>query len=205
MGKFIAGLIIGAILLLLAGFVYLHYGFINLAADQPGNPVEKFVMRGAMDKYSERHAPQQKNPLTADDATLVAGVKLYKNDCAICHGGPNNPVSDVGQALFPRAPQFAKDTPDMPENQNFWIIKHGVQRTGMPAWDKVLTDSEIWQLVTFLSKYDDLEKLSPAVQEEWKKPGGQTLPTPAPGAAGQQTPQPPREAQPHQHDHSQHE
>ncbi len=205
MGKFIAGIIIGIILVGAAGFVYLHYGYINLAADQPGNSLERFVMRGAMDKYSERHAPQQKNPLQADDATLIAGVKLYKNDCAVCHGGPNMPVSDVGKGMYPRAPQFAEDAPDMPDNQNYWIIKHGVQRTGMPAWDKIMTDSEIWQVVAFLSKYDKMNELSPAVQAEWKKAEGQMPPAPATGSAGQQTPAPPKEAQPHRHDHSQHE
>jgi mono/diheme cytochrome c family protein len=203
MGKFIAGLIIGAVLLAAAGSIYLHYGFINLAADQEANPVEAFVMGPAMDRYAERHAPKVKNPLKVDDATLIAGIKLYKADCAICHGGPANPVSDVGRALYPQAPQFSKDAPDMPEEQNYWIIKHGIQRTGMPAWEKILTDSEVWQLTAFLRKFEDLEKLSPAVQEEWKKPGEVLTPaarTPPPGAPRTTSPKeaPTRE---HRHQH----
>ena len=205
MGKFIAGVIIGVVLLAAAMFVYLHYGFINLAADASPNPVETYVMGGtAMDKYVERHAPKVKNPLTPDDATLIAGIKLYKNDCALCHGGPANPVSDLGRALFPRAPQFVRDAPDMPDNENYWIIKHGIQRTGMPAWDKIMTDSEIWQVTTFLSKFEELDKLPPAVQEEWKKPSEVMPPaakTPPAGAPPTTSPQEAPTEHHHEHKH----
>jgi thiosulfate dehydrogenase len=170
MGKFVFGVIVGIVAVFGGAYAYVHYGFFNMRADQARGTVERIYMRGAMDRYAERYAANQKNPLTADEATLIAGVKLYKNDCALCHGGPSNPISDVGQGLNPRAPQFLKDAPDLPEYQNFWIIKHGIRMTGMPAWEKVLTDSEIWQLTTFLTKFEQIDKLPPAVQAEWKKP-----------------------------------
>jgi mono/diheme cytochrome c family protein len=85
----------------------------------------------------------------------------------VCHGSPQNPIADLGRAQYPKAPQFMKDPPtDMTEGMTYYIVKHGVARTGMPAWDKMLTESDIWKLTAFLKRMD---KLPPAVDAEWKK------------------------------------
>ncbi len=206
MSKFIIGIIVGLVALAAGIYVYVHYGFIKMEADQPINPVERFYLHDAMDKYAERYSPKANDPLTPDDATLIHGMRIYKSNCAVCHGGPFKPISDVGMGLYPHAPQFLQDAPDMPPNQNYWITKHGVARTGMPAWDKSLSDSDIWTVVTFLSKMEDLEKLSPAVQQEWKSaPQAELGAQQHPSAPGAQPPQatpamPKAKPQGHQHD-----
>lgn len=167
MGKFIAGGIVTVVVIGAGLYLYLSRGFVNLSAEQQPSRLEEKLALGAMDASTERRAPKLKNPIPATDANLIDGVKLYKNACALCHGSPLNPASDVGGALYPRAPQFSKDTPDAPENQSFYIIKYGVRWTGMPAWGKIMTDSEIWKVTLFLSR---MEKLPPAVAAEWKKP-----------------------------------
>jgi hypothetical protein len=94
----------------------------------------------------------------------------------------------------------------MPENENYWIIRHGIKMTGMPAWDKVLSDTDIWKVITFLRKMGDLDKLPPAAQAEWKagaqvERGAQqnpSAPGPQPGAATA-TPSHPEK---HGHNHS---
>jgi mono/diheme cytochrome c family protein len=48
------------------------------------------------------------------------------------------------------------DMADMPENQNFYILEHGIRWTAMPGWKNVLTTQQIWQTVTFLSHMNDL-------------------------------------------------
>jgi hypothetical protein len=53
----------------------------------------------------------------------------------------------------------------MAENQNFYIIQHGVRLSGMPAWTASLKESEIWQVTTFLSKIDNLPL---QIQSAWK-------------------------------------
>jgi thiosulfate dehydrogenase len=168
MGKFIGGVIVGLLCVAAGVYVYVHYGFMNLQADRPPGRLESLYMGSAMDHYAERHAPQVRNPIQPTDANLVEGIRLYKSNCAVCHGGPDKPVSDVGLGFNPPVPQFLKEAPDMPENENYWIISHGIKRTGMPAWNKVLSDSDIWKLTTFLSKMEDLDKLPPAAQAAWK-------------------------------------
>lgn len=200
MGKFIAGIIIGIVGVAAGAYVFLHYGFMNMAADQPVNSMELFYMKGAMTRYSTRYAPKVQDPVPPTDDNLIAGIRLYKSNCAVCHGGPDIPMSDVGRGLYPPAPQFLKDAPDMPENQNYWIIKHGVARTGMLAWNKQMSDSDIWTIATFFSKMDQLDKLSAPVQQAWKTGGQTELGAQGPPQAAPAMPQPE-----HHQDHSQHE
>jgi mono/diheme cytochrome c family protein len=72
---------------------------------------------------------------------------------------PSNKESQFSRSFYPQAPGFFEDTPDMPENQNFYIIQHGIRWSGMPAWNQTLSDAQVWQVVTFLS---NIQKLPPA-------------------------------------------
>ena len=166
MGNFVRGVIVGALALAAAAYAYAHFGFIDFRADQGPSRLEEDVLGSAMDKSTERQAPQQKNPLSPTQENLLAGAHLYRDKCSDCHGGPANPNSDYGRSFNPPAPQFMKQAPDMPENQNFYIIKHGVRWTAMPAWGGIMTDSEIWQLVALLSRFP---QLPPGVSDELKK------------------------------------
>lgn len=180
MGKFIAGIIVALICIAVGAWVYMHYGYLNLAADSRVPAVESFYVRGMVDAWADRHAPKVSNPLQPTDATMIEGVRLYKANCTVCHGDPGMPVASVGRGLYPKAPQFLKHAPDdMEDRVTFQIIKHGISRTGMPAWGEILSDQQIWQLTTFLK---NVEKLPPAVEAEWKNPQVSS-PTPMPGSA----------------------
>jgi mono/diheme cytochrome c family protein len=86
---------------------------------------------------------------------------------------PSNPESQFGKSFNPPVPAFFKDAPDMPENQNFYIIQHGIRWTGMPFWNRTLSDTQTWQLVTLLS---NIQKLPPAALKEFEPPASTELP-----------------------------
>ena len=167
MRNFIRGVVVGAIILTTALYADVHYGFINLRADQKPSDLEQNLLGSALDKSTGRHAPQRKNPLQPTQENLLAGARLYRDKCSDCHGSPVNPNSDYGLSFNPRVPQFMHRAPDMPDHENFYIIKHGVRWTAMPAWGQIMTDSEIWQVVTLLNHF---EKLPAEVNEELRKP-----------------------------------
>jgi len=180
MGKFIAGIIIGIVCLAAGAYFYMHYGFLNLAANAPVPAIERFYVRGMVDAWAERNAPKGPVPVQTNDADMIAGVKLYKMNCSVCHGSPENPVASVGRGLYPKAPQFLKHGPtDMSEPMIFQITKHGISRTGMPSWGDILSEQDIWKLTTFLKNMD---KLPPAVEAEWKGPTAAPTPSPMPGS-----------------------
>ena len=149
-------------------FAFLHLGLADVRADQPVPRWERALAMPSMDASTERHAPRLANPIPATAANLAAGASLYRDKCADCHGRPDNPVSDYGRSFYPPAPQFFRFAPDMPEYQNFYIIKHGVRWTAMPAWGHIMADSEMWQVAAVLSRIHDLP---PAAQQELNKPG----------------------------------
>lgn len=123
----------------------------------------------SLDAAVDRRAPEVQNPVQPTDANLIAGMKVYQTNCASCHGDTHRPHGMLADALYPRAPQFVEDAPDMPENQNFYIIQHGIRLSGMPAWKRVLNEQEIWQVTAFLSHMD---KLPPQVFDAWKAAAG---------------------------------
>jgi mono/diheme cytochrome c family protein len=168
MKGFLFGIILTVFVLAAGGYFLLKSGRVSFAADQEPSAFEEHLAMSAVDASTGRNAPEQKNPVPTDEADLVAGAQLYLNHCAGCHGLPANPETQFGRSFNPPVPPFFKEPPDMPENQNFYIIQHGIRWSGMPAWNKTLNDGQIWQLVTFLS---NVQKLSPAVLKELAPPG----------------------------------
>jgi mono/diheme cytochrome c family protein len=169
MKGFLYGIILTVIALAVGGYILLKKGYVDFKADREPSAFEDKLAMSAVDASTERNAPELKNPVAADEANLVAGAKLYLEHCAGCHGLPANPDSQFARSFNPPVPAFFKDAPDMPEYQNFYIIQHGVRWTGMPAWNKTLSDAQTWQLVTFLS---NVEKLPPAALKEFEFPVG---------------------------------
>ncbi|MGH9397891.1 MAG: c-type cytochrome [Terriglobia bacterium] len=164
--RFIIGFIVAIILIVAGLYVFLEFGFMSFRADQSPSGFEtKYAMK-AVDASTKRNAPPLPNPFPVTDASLLASVKLYKEHCASCHGDPVTQQRVLGKSFYPPAPQFMTDAPDMPANQNFYIIKHGIRFTGMPAWGKLLSDNQIWQLTAFLSQ---MKKLPPPVDQEWQQ------------------------------------
>jgi mono/diheme cytochrome c family protein len=163
--RFLVGFLAGAVVVLLGLFCYVRFGFVDPRADaEPGSLETKLAMP-ALDASVDRRAPSLKNPIQPNEENLLGGMKIYQANCAGCHGDISHPHLAFGDSFYPRVPQFVEDAPDMPENQNFYIVQHGVRLTGMPGWKTSLKESEVWQVTTFLSHID---KLPPQVLAAWK-------------------------------------
>ena len=169
MRKFLLGFTVAVVVVLLAGFCYVRFGFINPRADIAINSFESKIAMPSLDAAVDRRAPEAQNPFQPTDTNLVAGMKIYQINCSSCHGDIHHPHGMFADALYPRAPQFLEDAPDMPENQNFYIIQHGIRLSGMPAWEQALSKQQMWQATTFLSH---MNKLPPLVAEQWKAEAG---------------------------------
>lgn len=162
MRGFLIGVIFTALVLVAGLLWYTRTGRVDFSADQQPSAFERWLAGGVSDASVERRAPNVKNPVATTAENIVAGAQLYLNHCAGCHGTPANPDSQFARSFNPPVPRFFKDSPDMPENQNFYIIEHGIRWTGMPAWGQTLNDHQIWQVVTFLSS---IPNLPPAAQK----------------------------------------
>lgn len=166
MRNFLLGIIFTLLVLVVGIYWVAKTGRVSFEADQPPSSFERKFAMGAVDAATDRHAPDTKNPVPASDENILGGARLYLDNCAGCHGIPSNPESQLGRSFNPPVPQFFKDAPDMPENQNFYIIEHGIRWTGMPAWDKTLSNNQMWQIVTFMS---NIEKLPPGAKKVFER------------------------------------
>jgi thiosulfate dehydrogenase len=162
MRAFAAGVVLTILAVIAVAYLCLEEGYLSFAADTRPSAAERNLAMSAVDASTDRHAPDVKNPIAPSDDNLATGAKLYLDHCAGCHGVPSNPDSTFARSFYPPVPRFFQNAPDMPENQNFYIIKHGIRWTGMPAWNQTLAPEQIWQLVTFLSH---IQKLPPAAQK----------------------------------------
>ena len=175
MRKFILGFFLGVLTLPVGFLVAAWWGCLPAFANTDPPKWEKAFARLALNGYVARHAPRLTNPISATDENLLAGMNVFRDACAGCHGDPNG-ISQYGQGFYPRVPQFAIDPPRRPDWQLFWIVKNGVRYSGMSAWDgqwhndKAVSDDRMWKVATFLSR---LDSLPPKVNDEWhKKPQG---------------------------------
>jgi mono/diheme cytochrome c family protein len=165
MGKFILGVIVTLLVLVLSGLGFAMLGFFPTAANVEPPYLERRFAMGAVDASMERHAPRINNPLTPTDQNLEDGMKLYTMNCALCHGGLDRKPSSLATSFYPPPPNLISDPPDDPEWHIFYTIRTGVRYTGMPSWDKSLSEQDMWKITILLSH---LDKLPPAVQEYWK-------------------------------------
>ncbi len=174
MGKFILGVIVTLLVVILGGLGFGMLGLFPTRANIAPPHLEHRIANSAIDASMERHAPHTANPLPPNDQNLEDGMKLYTMHCALCHGGLDHKPVSLSSSFYPPAPNLVSDPPDDPEWHIFFTIRTGVRYTGMPAWDKTLSEQDMWKIVSFLSRMD---KLPPAVQEYWKTSFGVTAPT----------------------------
>lgn len=165
MGKFFLGIIVGTVGLILAGWAYTRTGYMPVNADVSPGTFERYIASTALDASIERQAPRTKNPVPVTDANLIDGMKFYTMNCAQCHGELSRKESAFGESFYPAAPQLILHPLDDPEWHIFYAVKHGIARTGMPAWGKTASDDDLWKVTAFLSR---INNLPPAVQEKWK-------------------------------------
>ena len=174
MGKFLLGVIVTLAVLILGVMGFAMLGFFPTKADVEPPHWEAHFAMGAVDASMDRHATHSTNPVPPTDENLEDGMRLYTMNCAVCHGGLDRKSSPIAKSFYPPAPDLILDPPDDPEWHTFYTVRTGIRYTGMPAWDKTLSDQEIWKVTLLLSH---LDKLPPAVQDFWKNSTGADAPT----------------------------
>jgi len=169
MGKFILGVIITLLVLILGGLGMAMLGLIPTNANAVPPRWETRIANTAVDASMERHASHVTNPVPPNDQNYIDGMKLYTMNCALCHGGLDRKPDSLSKSFYPPAPNLVADPPDDPEWHIFYTIRTGVRYTGMPAWDKTLSEQDMWKITLLLSHFD---KLPPAVQDYYQKTFG---------------------------------
>lgn len=130
MKQFFLGALVTIALLAVGGFLFLRLGFAEVRADVPPSKLETYVMSTSVHASVRRHAEEVRNPIEPTDENLLAGGKMYLNECSGCHGTPGK-VQKNADPLRPPPPPLA--VTEYTEAQVFWVAKHGIRMSGMFA------------------------------------------------------------------------
>ena len=159
MGKFVFGLILGLIVIPACVYMYFSSGSAPVSTSSEPMPFEKMLANMALHARLRKEMPKS-SPIPADEAALVAGAQVYKDNCAVCHGVPGQPQTAIAQGMFPKPPKLMEGkgvTDDAPE-ESYWKITGGIRMTGMPGYDKALSQTQMWQVSLLVANADKLPK-----------------------------------------------
>jgi thiosulfate dehydrogenase len=191
--KFILGVIVGAIIVPALAVAYLVSGYAPAATADPMMPFEGWIARTALQVRFKKEAPvRDLSGMSTPD--LLAGAEIYKKDCAVCHG-LRDETPAIADNMFPQAPQLMKPPagrggqrgpqggpggpPRAPRpNGDFWRVKNGIRLTGMPSFQNILSEDQMWQVTGLIA---NRRRLLPEVQDALKS-------EPPPAAAPASTP-----------------
>lgn len=166
MKNFLLGVLFTLLVVFLGVLGYLRLGYAEVRGDLPPANWERKLMFSSVHASVRRRAPELPNPIPATDENLVAGGKMYLNECAGCHGTPGKPP-ETGESLYPPIPQLPQAGTDYTEAQVFWVAKHGIRLSGMFANGKWDSDQKLWTVAAYIKR---IKALPAHVQEEIAKP-----------------------------------
>lgn len=134
------------------------FGLVGIAGWLPSNSTseppkwESSIGMRALDASLEKRSEGLKNPIAANNsAAFAAGGKIYRDNCAGCHGDAKGPSSWGAKGLYPRAPQFFQEGTDVGPEEAYAAVRDGVRYSGMGAWRDQLNDGEMWQVANFVA------------------------------------------------------
>ncbi len=152
-------------LLILAIFgagVFIWSGTYNPGADSPHWKITYALMQTARERSVERHASAIALPTNLDDPDVILkGAGQYAAMCTSCHLAPGMRDTELRPGLYPKPPNLSKGSVE--PREAFWVIKHGLKMSAMPAWGMSHDDPTIWSMVAFLRK---LPAMTPAQYKE---------------------------------------
>jgi cytochrome c553 len=144
-----------AALAVAGGALFIGSGVYDIGADDHHTKLVLAVIERLRDHSIEARTRRLEVHTISDPARLAAGAQHYAALCVSCHLAPGVTKSDIRPGLYPHPPNLAQeDIQSAP--RAFWIIKHGIKMSAMPAWGKTLDDAAIWDLVAFVRKLPEM-------------------------------------------------
>ena len=138
-------------------FLFAWSGIYSVAASRGHWTIVEYFLAFVMRNSVERRAALIESPPLDDEALILLGAGAYHSGCAWCHGAPGIPTNPVTRAMLPAPPELSERLRAWNDEELFWIVQHGIKYTGMPAWPSQRRQDEVWAVVAFLRRIEDLD------------------------------------------------
>jgi thiosulfate dehydrogenase len=151
----LVGILLGILLVACGAYFYFSTGRAPVAVTDPPMPFEKKFAHMALNAHIARQ-PAPNSPVAADEKSYLSGAEVYKQNCAVCHGLPDQPKTSIAQGMYPPPPQLFHGTgvTDDPASETYWKAENGIRLTGMPSFKGRLTETQIWEVSVLLANAD---------------------------------------------------
>ncbi len=153
--KLLLGILLGCLLTVAAATAYFYLGTSPVAVSD--KPALWEHLTTAVPLHRRLQAENKQPPFAAGEDGFEAAAKIYRTQCAQCHGNPGHEAA-LGRAMLPHAQQFfgrdSRATAARPVGELFWVTTNGVRRSGMPAYARTLSNADLWNLALLLHASD---------------------------------------------------
>jgi mono/diheme cytochrome c family protein len=151
------GLTVAGTLAILAigGAAFIGSGIYNIGADDHHTKITLSIIEQLRERSIAARSKSIQAHYVEDPARIAAGAKHYSALCVGCHLAPGVTQSEVRRGLYPHPPNLAQEELQQAQRA-FWVIKHGIKMSAMPAWGMTLDDAAIWDTVAFVRKMPDM-------------------------------------------------
>jgi thiosulfate dehydrogenase len=159
LGPFLLGILFTVAAILGGGWAYLHFGHPPVAVADRAFPMEAEIVHAPLGARIEREIQQP--PFGTSEDVFEAGAKIYATSCAECHGSPGHDAP-YAKWMYPQAPQLWKKharnavvgVSDDEPGETYWKIRNGIRLTGMPSFQHLYTDAQMWDVALLLKNAD---------------------------------------------------
>jgi mono/diheme cytochrome c family protein len=149
--------LLAALLLVVGAAALIYSGAYDVSASAPHGAFSRWLMETAMRSSVARQADGIEVPQLDDPSLTLAGINDFEEMCVQCHGAPGKEPGAVGKGLNPPAPDLAESAKEMSAAELFWVTRHGIRMTGMPAWGSTHSDDALWPVVALMTALPELD------------------------------------------------
>ena len=149
----LAGLIVAGVI---GAVLFAWSGVYNVAASAGHWAVVSAFLELAMRSSVRTYSLGIETPPLDDIVMIRRGLGHYQGGCAICHGSPAEPLNPIAMQMLPPPPFLPDKVHEWTPPRLFWMVKHGLKYTAMPAWPAENRDDEIWSVVAFLVRMPEM-------------------------------------------------
>lgn len=135
--------------------LFVESGAYNFAADEPHTAAVSSLLETMRERSIATRAGGLQPPNLTETTRIVQGAGNYNAMCVSCHLAPGMAESELSKGLYPAPPNLSKEK--VGPAHAFWVIKHGIKASGMPAWGKSMSDEYVWNMAAFLQELPKLD------------------------------------------------
>jgi len=179
--RYVLTLVIVLVVLAAGALLFAWSGFYSIAATEHHWPITKSFIALLRDRSVEVRSGEIKPPDLNAPTLAEAAFPHYHGMCRLCHGAPGYPPEEFAKGLYPEPPAMASGRiqKSLSGAEMYWIVKHGLKMTGMPAFSPTHNEEELWGLVALAKQMpemspDHYQQKVEAMSSEAEMDGGHT-------------------------------